>query len=192
MVQLLGGVFVSPLIILSVSRNRWVFPTIGGEPPKWMVKIMENPMNKWMIWENPLFLETPRWNELLGRAISYWGSTSCILQLSSARPILCIRCSRGGKGKEPPKLLPQKSSNQTKNSRAVQRLTSWWFQICIIFTQKHGEMIQFDYVIFFRCAETTNKLIWGRVFLPSTLYNPLGLVHVRNLRGAIFEPQIQG
>ena len=28
--------------------------------PKWMVKIMENPMNKWMIWGVfPLFLETP-------------------------------------------------------------------------------------------------------------------------------------
>ena len=33
---------------------------IGGKPSKWMVKIMENPMNKWMIWgETPLFLETP-------------------------------------------------------------------------------------------------------------------------------------
>ena len=28
---------------MSVSKNR-------GGPPKWMVKIMENPMNKWMIW----------------------------------------------------------------------------------------------------------------------------------------------
>ena len=27
-----------------------VEPKIGGKPPKWMVKIMENPMNKWMIW----------------------------------------------------------------------------------------------------------------------------------------------
>ena len=27
-----------------------MFPKIGGFPPKWMVKIMENPMNKWMIW----------------------------------------------------------------------------------------------------------------------------------------------
>ena len=28
-----------------------------------MVKMMENPMSKWMIWkENPLFLETPKWN----------------------------------------------------------------------------------------------------------------------------------
>ena len=28
-----------------------VNPKIGGfYPPKWMVKIMENPMNKWMIW----------------------------------------------------------------------------------------------------------------------------------------------
>ena len=27
--------------------------------PKWMVKKVENPMNKWMIWrETPLFLET--------------------------------------------------------------------------------------------------------------------------------------
>jgi len=35
-----------------------VFPKIGGKPPKWMVKIMENPINPWMIWgENPLFLE---------------------------------------------------------------------------------------------------------------------------------------
>jgi len=24
-----------------------VFPRIGGKPPKWMVKIMENPMKKW-------------------------------------------------------------------------------------------------------------------------------------------------
>ena len=36
-----------------------VEPKIGGKPPKWMVKIMENPMNKWMIWGVPLFLETP-------------------------------------------------------------------------------------------------------------------------------------
>ncbi len=28
---------------MGVSKNR-------GGPPKWMVKIMENPMNKWMIW----------------------------------------------------------------------------------------------------------------------------------------------
>ncbi len=26
------------------------FQKIRGKPPKWMVKIMENPMNKWMIW----------------------------------------------------------------------------------------------------------------------------------------------
>ena len=32
-----------------------------GGPPKWMVYIMENPMNKWMIWgQNPLFLEKPK------------------------------------------------------------------------------------------------------------------------------------
>ena len=27
-----------------------VEPKIGVKPPKWMVKIMDNPMNKWMIW----------------------------------------------------------------------------------------------------------------------------------------------
>ena len=32
--------------------NHWVFPKIGGKPPKWMVKLMEKPMpmTKWMIW----------------------------------------------------------------------------------------------------------------------------------------------
>ncbi len=29
------------------NSNIWVFPKIGGKTPKWMVKIMENPMNKW-------------------------------------------------------------------------------------------------------------------------------------------------
>ena len=36
----------------------WVFPKIGGNPPKWMVKIMENPI-KIDDLEVPLFLETP-------------------------------------------------------------------------------------------------------------------------------------
>ena len=35
-------------------------PKIGGTPPNWMVKIMENPIKHGMIWgENPLFSETP-------------------------------------------------------------------------------------------------------------------------------------
>ena len=35
-----------------------VEPKIGGfEPPKWMVKRRENPMNKWMMWGVfPVFL----------------------------------------------------------------------------------------------------------------------------------------
>ena len=36
----------------------WMFPKIGGKPPKWMVKIMENPM-KMDDLGVPLFLETP-------------------------------------------------------------------------------------------------------------------------------------
>ena len=46
----------------------WVFPKTGGKPPKWMVKIMENPMNKWMIWGahlsmvmEPKYLAFRRW-----------------------------------------------------------------------------------------------------------------------------------
>ena len=35
---------------MDASKNRGVYP------PKWMVYKMENPMNKWMIWEKPLFL----------------------------------------------------------------------------------------------------------------------------------------
>ena len=48
--------------VISWPVNLWVLnPKIGGfDPPKWMVKIVENPMNKWMIWGYiPLFLETP-------------------------------------------------------------------------------------------------------------------------------------
>ena len=38
-----------PLEISLMYIFVWVFRKIGGFPPKWMVKIMENPMNKWMI-----------------------------------------------------------------------------------------------------------------------------------------------
>ena len=51
---------------ISPLTNIWVFPKIGVKPAKWMVNIMENPMNKWMIWgEKPLFLETPCTNMCL-------------------------------------------------------------------------------------------------------------------------------
>ena len=45
----------------------WMFPKIGGKPPKWMVKIMvPNPMNKWMIWVFlPLFLVQHPYNILV-------------------------------------------------------------------------------------------------------------------------------
>ena len=37
----------------NVHHGCWT-PKIGVKPPKWMVKIMENPINPWMIWgENP-------------------------------------------------------------------------------------------------------------------------------------------
>ena len=41
------------------GEDIWVFPKIGGKPPKWMVYFMENPMNKWMIWEYHYFWKHP-------------------------------------------------------------------------------------------------------------------------------------
>ena len=38
--------------------NIWMFPKIGGKPPKWMVKIMENPIKIHDLGVT-LFLETP-------------------------------------------------------------------------------------------------------------------------------------
>ena len=39
---------------LSAGRHMGVEPKIGDFPPKWMVKIMENPIKNGMIWgENP-------------------------------------------------------------------------------------------------------------------------------------------
>ena len=43
---------VSCYIHMGVSKNK-------GGPPKWMVKIMENPMNKWMIWGYHYFWKHP-------------------------------------------------------------------------------------------------------------------------------------
>ena len=38
-----------------------VEPKIGGKPPKWMVKITENPIKMNDLGGPPLFLETPIW-----------------------------------------------------------------------------------------------------------------------------------
>ena len=49
-------------VYISTISNMWIFPR-NTATPKWMVKIMENPTNKWMIWGVlPLFLETPRYD----------------------------------------------------------------------------------------------------------------------------------
>ncbi len=41
------GWLIGILLLAYETHPIWVFPKIGGKPPKWMVKIMENPMNKW-------------------------------------------------------------------------------------------------------------------------------------------------
>ena len=43
-----------------LGRNIGVNPKIGGNTPKWMVKLMENPI-KMDDLGVPLFLETPIW-----------------------------------------------------------------------------------------------------------------------------------
>ena len=48
----------------------WVFPKIGGKPPKWMVKIKENPI-KMDDLGVPLFLETP----ILGMVVTLLETT---------------------------------------------------------------------------------------------------------------------
>ena len=46
-------------------RDPWVFPKIGGfYPPKWMVKIMENPIKMDDLEGPPIFLETPPLNSV--------------------------------------------------------------------------------------------------------------------------------
>ena len=65
-----GGVFslgIEPNLsydlwaLVQVYQKLGVNPKIGVvNPPKWMVKIMENPMNKWMIWVfSPYFWKHP-------------------------------------------------------------------------------------------------------------------------------------
>ena len=46
----------------SMIPIKWMFPKIGGKPPKWMVKIMEKPYwNGWFRgFQTPYFLETSK------------------------------------------------------------------------------------------------------------------------------------
>ena len=60
----------------------WVFPKIGGKPPKWMVKIMENPMNKWMDWGYPYF-----WKHPVGDFFASYGTyPPVVLKIHHAMP----------------------------------------------------------------------------------------------------------
>ena len=49
------GLLSGSILAMDVT---WVFPKIGGKPPKWMVKIMENPIKMDDLRDPPLFLET--------------------------------------------------------------------------------------------------------------------------------------
>ena len=59
----------------------WVLkPKIGGFPPKWMVKILENHINPWMIWgEIQLFLETPIYLYQNPPSVSNFSSAGLVL-----------------------------------------------------------------------------------------------------------------
>ncbi len=67
-------------------KSKWVFPKIGGKPPKWMVYFMENPIKMDDLGGFPIFLETPKY--LLKRCFSGWRGFSGVLKTKSpASPI---------------------------------------------------------------------------------------------------------
>ena len=51
-IESMYGIFTYMKTIKINHSCRYIclFPKIGVFPPKWMVKIMENPINIWMIW----------------------------------------------------------------------------------------------------------------------------------------------
>ncbi len=53
-----GEVCTGFFFVFFLQECIWVFPKIGGKTPKWMVKIMENPINMDDLGV-PFFLETP-------------------------------------------------------------------------------------------------------------------------------------
>ena len=58
------------------------FQKIGGKNPKWMVKIMENPMNKWMSWEfSHYFWVDTQFNKLNPISSQSTISHSCLMLL---------------------------------------------------------------------------------------------------------------
>ena len=61
----------------------WVFPRIGGKPPKWMVKIMVPTLLTWMIWEYHYF-----WKHLYLHLFTYLNlcDMSCRFVLQNACP----------------------------------------------------------------------------------------------------------
>ena len=64
------GWLIGILLLAYETHPIWVFPKIGGKPPKWMVKIINGkPYENGMIWGVfPLFLETSIY---LGSIIPY-------------------------------------------------------------------------------------------------------------------------
>ena len=58
------------------------------------------------------------------------------------------------------------------------RISSWWFQICFIFTPNPGEMIQFDDMIFLNWIGSTTNSIYLEVFqLLMDFWGMVGLPH---------------
>ena len=80
-----------------------VNPKIEGKPPKWMVKIMENPI-KMDDLGVPLFLETPIWTEaLFDTKVPYWWSQRKLMVESWGRCLAfgafpeCVSQNHGAK-----------------------------------------------------------------------------------------------
>ena len=62
-------------------------------------------------------------------------------------------------------------------------MAGWWQLKYFLFSQLPGEMIQFDYIMFFRWVETTNQLIAYRILIgTSSFSDDLGMSNVKVFR----------
>jgi len=97
-----------------------------------------------------------------------------------------------GKAKNPQSCSPRNLLIRPKTREQFKDWLSGGFKYVLFSPRNMGKWSNLTMSYFSDVLKPPTSWFGAGFFLPSTLYNPLGLVHVRNLRGAIFEPQIQG
>ena len=98
--------------------------------PKWMVKIMENPLNKWMIWgENPLFVGNIHLCWPIVNGNSKGNQQNCQLFQQEIRLLLEGCCQILEDGVDIDRLLPSDSLVEPRNlTPEATRPCSLWGQ----------------------------------------------------------------